>query len=278
MTACTYTHSNRTLVVAHRGASGYLPEHTLEAYAAAYFMGADLIEPDLVATRDGHIICFHDLHLERITDVEERFPDRKRADGRWYVIDFSLSEIQTLNVQGRNDQLWDGFQIPTFGQMLSLVDRLNQQTGRSVGVIPELKDPTFHAKEGVNLTEQALKVIEQTGWDRRNCLIQCFHPDTLIALHQQFGDRFALIQLISDVDNVPSLETIAVYASGIGPSRNVIDSDPGLVERAQALGLDVIPYTFKNDPETLGRYIHTLRVDGVFANFPDLAKSIVGDR
>ena len=275
LTACTNIQSSRTLVVAHRGASGYLPEHTLEAYAAAYFMGADLIEPDLVATRDGYIICFHDLYLERVTDVENKFPNRMRSDGHWYAIDFDMSEIQSLTVQGRGDQPWDGFQIPTFEQMLSLIDRLNQQTGGSVGVIPELKDPAFHADEGVNLAYQAIEIVEQTGWDQRECFIQCFQPDTLIALHEQFGNRFALVQLISDIDNVPSLENIAVYATGVGPSRKVIDADPSFVERAQALGLVVIPYTFNNDPDTLDQYIHSYGVDGVFANYPELAKSIV---
>jgi len=89
------------IVIAHRGASGYLPEHTLEAYAMAYTMGADYIEPDLVMTADGVLICLHDIHLERTTTVEEVFPGRARADGRWYAADFSLAEIKQLNVHER---------------------------------------------------------------------------------------------------------------------------------------------------------------------------------
>ena len=145
-------------------------------------------------------------------------------------------------------------------------------------MIPELKDPAFHSDEGVNLAYQAIEIVEQTGWDRRECFLQCFQPDTLIALHEQFGNRFALIQLISDIDNVPSLERIAEYASGIGPSRKVIDADMTLVERAQDLGLLVIPYTFNNDSDTLERYIHSYGVDGVFANYPDIALDVIRDQ
>ncbi|WP_416374910.1 glycerophosphodiester phosphodiesterase family protein, partial [Methanothrix soehngenii] len=89
------------LVIAHRGASGYLPEHTLEAYALAYGMGADYVEPDLVLTKDGVFICLHDIHLESTTNVEEVFPDRAREDGRWYAADFTLSEIKQLKVHER---------------------------------------------------------------------------------------------------------------------------------------------------------------------------------
>jgi len=89
------------LVIAHRGASGYLPEHTLAAYAMAYALGADFIEPDLVRTRDGAFICLHDIHLEPTTDVEDVFPDRKREDGRWYAADFDLAEVRRLGAHER---------------------------------------------------------------------------------------------------------------------------------------------------------------------------------
>lgn len=280
LTACTpiAVQERQTRVIAHRGASGYLPEHTLEAYAAAYFMGADLIEPDVIATRDGQLICMHDLHLETVTDAALRFPDRARADGHWYAIDFDLNEITSLNVHGRGDGQWEGFQIPTFEQMLVLIHRLNQQTGRRVGVVPELKDPDFHTRAGFDIASAAVSMIERTGWDTGVCMIQCFDPKTLQALHRRHGKRLSLLQLISDPEKVPSLEEIADYASGIGPSRKVIDADPEYVKRAQALGLLVFPYTFNDEPEALIRYGNDLRVDAVFANYPDIAAQALEPR
>ena len=136
-------------IIAHRGASGSIAEHTLEAYAAAYFIGADMIEPDVVATRDGHIICLHDITLERVTNVEDMYPGRARADGRWYAIDFDLSELKPLRVDGPG-QDWIGLQIPTLEEMLRMVRSLNEQHGTRIGVVPEMKKPTFH-KENASL-------------------------------------------------------------------------------------------------------------------------------
>ena len=93
---------NKKIVHAHRGACGYLPEHTLPSYALAYGMGADYIEPDLVLTKDGIFICVHDIYLEDTTNVEEIFPDRHREDDHWYAIDFLLSEIKSLTVHERS--------------------------------------------------------------------------------------------------------------------------------------------------------------------------------
>jgi glycerophosphoryl diester phosphodiesterase len=270
--------SGHTRVVAHRGASGYLPEHTLEAYAAAYFMGADLIEPDVVSTRDGQLICLHDLYLEKVTDVVSRFPERSREDGHWFAIDFDLEEIQQLRVTGRDGQDWDGFQIATLEQMLALVRGLNAQTGRQVGVVPEIKDPGFHRRSGVDLASALVSMIERTGWENRECIIQCFDPQTLREMHAQYGDRFTLLQLISDLEKVPSLREIATYASGIGPSRKVIDADPSIVTQAHALGLVVVPYTFKEDHQAIEHYAEQLKVDALFANYPDIARQIVHER
>lgn len=263
--------SSAPLVIAHRGASGYLPEHTLEAYAAAYFMGADMIEPDVLATRDGQLVCFHDLHLEHVTDVEQHFPTRARADGSWYVIDFDLDELRTLSVTGRSESVWQGMQIPTLDEMLLLVQQLNEQTGRQVGVIPEIKAPDFHRQMGIDLAEETIMAISRSGWDSGPLIIQCFDPGTLMHIHERHGGRFELVQLISDPDEVPELESIAGYARGIGPSRKVIDADPTLVRRANDLGLGVYPYTFKDDTPPYLRYMHDLRVQGLFSDYTDKA-------
>ncbi|MBO6738905.1 MAG: hypothetical protein JJ916_03510 [Phycisphaerales bacterium] len=259
----------KTRVIAHRGASGYLPEHTLEAYAAAYFMGADMIEPDVVSTRDRVLICFHDVYLEKVTDVESRFPDRRRADGHWYAIDFDYAELAGLTVTGRGDVAWDGFHIPTFDQFLSLIGRLNEQTGRSVWVVPEIKQPIFHKREGVDVTRMTIDALLRHRWDESRVIIQCFDDETLISLHGEYGERYQLLQLFSKVEDVPPLEDIGGYAWGIGPSRKVIDADPSVVRRAQALGMRVVPYTFRDEPEELREYVETHGVDAVFTDYAD---------
>lgn len=266
---------DRTRVVAHRGASGYLPEHTLEAYAAAYFMGADMIEPDIVSTRDRVLICFHDLYLEKVTDVETRYPDRRRADGHWYAIDFDYAELAGLSVTGRGDVAWEGFQIPTFEQFLDLIDRLNEQTGRSVWIVPEIKQPSFHKGEGVDLPMMTIDAIQRHRWDESRVIIQCFEEETLLALHGLHGERYRLLQLISKMEDVPPLEEIGGYAWGIGPSRKVIDADPSVVRRAHALGLRVIPYTFRDEPDALRIYADTHGVDAVFTDYADRAKRVI---
>lgn len=263
-----------TLIIAHRGASGHLPEHTLEAYAAAYFMGADMIEPDVVAARDGQLVCFHDLHLGPVTDVEQRFPNRARADGRWYLADFDLAELRTLGVTGRGERAWSGMSIPTLEEMLMLVQRLNQQTGRRVGVIPEIKNPAFHHDMGIDLAETTIMAITRSGWDSGPLMIQCFDPDTLIQIRERHAEKYELIQLISDIDSVPSLSSIADYADGIGPSRKLIDADPTLITRANRLGLGVYPYTFEAEPDHYEHYIHEIRVQGLFTDYTDQAVSI----
>src|SRR5690554_5894402 len=136
------------LVIAHRGASGYLPESTLPAYVLAYESGADYLEMDLVMSRDGIPVVFHDLVLDDTTDVAERFPGHVRADGRWYVSDFTVAELRQLNVferfEGRFPKNVKGYSIPTFEAVLQLVQELNNLSGCNVGVYLEIKHPKYH--------------------------------------------------------------------------------------------------------------------------------------
>lgn len=135
------------LVVAHRGASGYLPEHTLEAKVLAFAQGADYLEQDVVMTRDDRLVVFHDLTLERMTDVATVYPGRARADGSWYLIDFTLEELRRLAVHegsalpGRFPAQTGGFALHTLEEELALVAGLEQSTGRRVVIYPELKSP-----------------------------------------------------------------------------------------------------------------------------------------
>lgn len=267
------------IVIAHRGASGYLPEHTLEAYATAYAMGADYIEPDVVMTRDGVLIALHDIHLERTTDVEQLFPDRARIiDGRWYAADFTLAEIKRLSVHERANADGSpvfpnrfrvdskGFQVPTLAEVIEMVQELNQATGRSVGIYPETKEPAFHDAEGLSMEEPLLALLASYGYSGRHAkvFIQSFDPRNLVDMRFRLGTDLPLVQLIDggpgpggifdQMVTEAGLDAIATYADGIGPAKSRIEDAQGkpvkknaLVRGAHARGLVVHPWTFRAD-------------------------------
>jgi glycerophosphoryl diester phosphodiesterase len=212
----------RIAIVAHRGASGYLPEHTLEAYAKAIELGADMVEPDLVATRDGVLIARHEPNLVATTDVALKFPERRRkavVDGveeeGFFASDFTLAEIKTLRaVQAFADrsQAYNGqFQIPTFDEVLDLVRDKAQKSGRTVGVYPETKHPTYHQQLGLPLEDRLLASLERVGWNRAGApvFIQSFETANLKALRQK--TRVRLIQLV-DADSVDPRTGAITYA------------------------------------------------------------------
>ena len=301
----------KKIVIAHRGASGYLPEHTLEAYAMAYTMSADYIEPDLVMTGDGVLICLHDIHLERTTNVEVVFPGRTRADGRWYAADFTLEEIKMLNAHERaradgNPVFPErfrvdskGFQVPTFVEVIEMVQELNRITGRSVGIYPETKSPAFHDAEGLSLEEPLLAILAGYGYQGLDALvfIQSFDPTNLKEMRFDLGTDLPLVQLISGSSGSDwlvteeGLDDIATYANGIGPSKRRIEDADGnsvnknaLVKGAHARGLVVHPYTFRADSlpanyrnleKELHRFYFTYGVDGLFTDQADRAVRVV---
>jgi glycerophosphoryl diester phosphodiesterase len=278
-----------TVVIAHRGASGYLPEHTLAAYAMAYAQGADYLEPDIVLTQDGHPIALHDLYLDAVTDVRAVYPGRARADGLHYAIDFTLEEIRALRVHERvvpetgepryptrfpPDQ--GRFDVVTLPELIELVQGLNRATGREVGIYPELKAPAFHAEHGQDIAAVVLATVDRYGYTERDdaCIIQSFEPEPLVRLRHELGSRLRLVQLLgendwklNDMDYEPmytdeGLAQIATYADGIGPplerlvarvdEHGRIDWTP-LLSAAQRHGLAVHPFTFRADsvPERL---------------------------
>lgn len=270
------------IVIAHRGASGYLPEHTLAAKALAHGMGADYIEQDVVLTRDDVPVVLHDVHLDTVSDVAARFPQRARDDGRYYAIDFTLAEIRTLQVTERIDHrtgraVFPGrfpvgesrFAVPTLQEELELIRGLNRSTGREVGVYPEIKAPAFHRREGKDISRIVLAVLDEAGYRGREdrAYVQCFDPAETRRLREEVGTELKLIQLIGEnswgeaetdyeaMRRPEGLRRIAEYADGIGPSLSHIvgvDDDGGpmvtpLVVEAHRLGLAVHPYTFRTD-------------------------------
>jgi glycerophosphoryl diester phosphodiesterase len=271
------------IVIAHRGASGYIAEHTAPAKALAHGMGADFIEQDCVLTADDHPVVLHDIHLDTVTDVAQRFPTRKRADGRYYAIDFTLSEIKQLRVHERihiqsgapvypkRFPLLDTeLRVLTLGEEIRLIQGLNKSTGRIAGMYPEIKSPTWHRQQGRDLSRIVLETLTQHGYQDRQdpVYVQCFEAAETERLRTEFQTKLKLIQLIGDDDGDESatdyqamcspagLRHVAEYADGIGPSLNrivtgkkadgsLVISD--LVRDAHAVGLQVHPYTFRAD-------------------------------
>jgi glycerophosphoryl diester phosphodiesterase len=274
-------------VIAHRGASGYLPEHTLAAAAMAHAMEADYIEQDVVMSRDGELVVLHDLTLGAVTDVAARFPGRQRADGQYYAIDFDLAEIRTLRVRerrepdgkpvfpGRFDAAGVDFRVPTLREEIALIQGLNRSTGRDVGVYVEPKSPAWHRAEGRDLLAAVVGVLAEFGYEGRDdkAFLQSFDFNSLHELRFGMGSDLKLIQLIgenswgessSDFDYLRSAEglaEIAAFADGIGPwlpqvihVRGVDAGQPtGLVAAAHRRGLLVHAYTLRADqlPDTI---------------------------
>lgn len=279
------------IVIAHRGASGYLPEHTLEAYAFAYALGADYIEPDLVRTKDGRCIALHDIHLQSTTNVEEVFPDRKRDDGQWYAIDFTLAEIKQLSAHERLPKRFPAgksrFEVPTFEEVIELVQGLNATTGRDVGIYPELKEPGFHAKEGQPMEQAVLDILARYGYagPDAKCFVQCFSPGTLKALRTEYKTTLPLILLMGGEQLTESaIADIATYANGIGPDKSLVSKQPEIVQWAHAHGLLVHPYTIRRDvkppafattQDELKKFYFEYDVDGLFTDFADDAVGVL---
>lgn len=270
------------VVIAHRGASGYLPEHTLEAKAMAHAMGADYIEQDVVLTRDGVPIVLHDIHLEYTTDVEQRYPDRAREDGHYYALDFTLAEIRALRAHERTGKdgaaaypsrypLGQGeFRVPTLREEIELIDGLNRSRAARAGLYIELKAPNWHLAQDYDLATAVLAVLEEAGYAHRpeQVFLQCFDDATLKRLRFELKTPLPLIQLIGESDwgedtqaDYPRMRTaeglaeIAGYADGIGPwLPHVLEAGDGaalvpggLVAEAHRQGLLVHPYTLRRD-------------------------------
>lgn len=207
------------LVVAHRGASGFLPENTLAATSLAHEQLADVVECDVVLTKDGEVLVCHDLWLDEVSDVARRFPGRQRADGHYYALDFTHDEILTLRATHRFHTS-DGREVAAFpnrvpawesasrfhslDEQLRLLRELERTTGRSMGVFVELKAPWWHEKEGVDLVAPTLEVLARNGYRTRSdgCFVITFDPHALKRIHDEAaaaaGVDLPLTQLIAE--------------------------------------------------------------------------------
>jgi len=290
----------KVVVIAHRGASGYLPEHTLEAKSMAYAMGADFIEQDVVLSNDGVPMVLHDIHLDTVTDVAQTFPGRHRDDGRYYAADFTLLEIKTLHANERID-LKTGravfpkrfplgkasFRVPTLAEEIELIQGLNRASQRDVGIYVEVKAAAWHRKQGQDISRIVLDTLATYGYRNRrdNVFLQCFDAAECRRIRNDLKSDLKLVQLIgsnawkgaeSDYDalrTAAGVAAIAEYADGIGPSMDQVISGHGntgglvitpLVELAHQHGMVVHPYTFRADAVPAG-----------FQSFDDLLKAFI---
>ena len=286
----TTTASAEKIVIAHRGASGYLPEHTLAAKAMAYAMGAHYIEQDVVMTRDDALIVLHDITLDRTTDVAEKFPGRIRDDGRYYALDFTLEEVRSLaateafvveegkKVQGYKNRFpinLSSFSVPTLEEEIQLIQGLNKSTGKDVGIYPEIKQPKFHRDEGKDISTAVVKLLKEYGYFSRSekVFLQTFSFEELKEIRTnifpEVGVEIDLILLVGNKNTYPwifeegGMEKIAKFADGIGPDKGLVifrESTASntqvtpLVSRAHAAGLKVHPYTYRLDTGQIPNY------------------------
>jgi len=244
-------------------------------------MGADYLEQDVVATRDDQLVVLHDIYLDRVSDAEKQFPDRKREDGRYYVRDFTLDEIRTLLVHERTDNAGQAvypdrfqssgetFRVHTFSEELDFIARLQTSVGRPIGVYPEIKRPEWHRSEGVDITPLFLDELKAHGYNSKTdpVYVQCFDHQELVRIREQHNCEYRLIQLIgendwgeasTDYDELRStggLRRLSKTVDGIGPWVNHLYrqgdnghlEDSGLVSKAHDAGLAVHPFTFRRD-------------------------------
>ncbi|MBZ9643169.1 glycerophosphodiester phosphodiesterase [Streptomyces sp. PSKA30] len=282
-------------IVAHRGASGYRPEHTLGSYQLALDMGADIVEAgDLVPTKDGHLVCRHEPEIGGTTDVADHpeFADRKATkvlDGvsttGWFTEDFTLAELKTLRATERipanrpHNTLYNGrWEIPTFEEVLQWQEEQTRRRGRQVWIYPELKHPTYFRKLGLGLEERVAKVLRKYGRNKWNSpvILQSFEPTSIQRLNKLVDNPLVVLlsgastrpwdfvetgdpRTVADLIKPAGLREIASYAQGIGPTLDLIipkDAAGNLTE----------PTTLVTDAHKVGLVLHpwTLRNENPF--------------
>ncbi|MEH6445728.1 MAG: glycerophosphodiester phosphodiesterase [Oceanospirillaceae bacterium] len=292
------------IVIAHRGASGYFPEHSLQSKKLAFEMGADYIEQDLVLTKDNKLLVLHDLYLDRVTDVAKRYPKRARQDGRFYAIDFNLAEIKTLQRVARfslknskksvvfKHRTWPvgSYKVHSFEEELQLIVQLNKGKSKKIGIYPEIKAPSFHRKEGKDISRLVLQMLKRYGYSSQSdkVYLQSFEVDELKRIRNELLGEYnmdlKLVQLIANTRwklttiyksgkssnynydwmlTPGAMQKIAQYAQAIGPYKNMLIKrsstmnnikPTAMLVNAQTAGLKVHPYTFRADPGKVAKY------------------------
>jgi len=271
-------------LIAHRGASGYAPEHTAASYRLAMAQKADFVEPDLAVTKDNVLLCLHDDTLERTTNVADVFPDRPSSGYRtrqpgthWLANDFTLAEIKRLDAGKWFKPEFAGERVQTFQDAIDLV------RGKA-GLYPELKSPELYKSRGVDQVKLFVDVMKANGLDKPESL------KTTPVIIQSF-DEAAIRRVSTDLPTVPRvfltsndadladarLRELATFATGIAPEKAVVARHPEMVKAAHALGLTVTCWTFRADEKTafpsvrdeMSHFLFDLGIDALFTNNPD---------
>ncbi len=275
------------ILIAHRGASAYAPEHSTEAYDMGIEQGADFVEPDLQITKDGVLIALHDFTLTRTTNVRDVFPARSQRERRgelvdqWHANDFTLDEIRQLDAGSWFSDAFAGTKILTLSEVIELV------RGRA-GLFIETKAPEDYGDRGFDMEALLLAELARHGLAEPRAdpetpiVIQSFSAESLKILRREHGTQLPLALLIGDEDSEwltpEGLAEAADFVTGIGPTKSLLLDDQGIIDVAHQHGLTVVSWTFdEDDPgefETVGRemayYMYEMGVDGVITNNPDL--------
>lgn len=283
--------AHKVIIIGHRGAAGYRPEHTLASYELAARMGADYIEPDLVSTKDHVLVARHEPNITDTTDVADHpeFASRKTTktiDGvtqtGWFTDDFTLAELKTLRAKERlplvrqRNTIYNGhYQVPTFQEVIDLSKQLSRELARPIGIYPETKHPTYFRSEGLPLEELLVKTLNRNDLNRPGAkvFVQSFEVNNLKALNKVL--RVPIVQLLDaptlkpadgsgktygEIATAAGLKEVATYADGVGPSKDyIIPRDASghslppttFIADAHDAGLVVHPYTFRNENQFL---------------------------
>ncbi len=284
----TLAQYTKKTLVAHRGASDYAPEHTLEAYRLAIEQGADYVEQDLQITKDGVLVCLHDLTLERTTNVEELFPDRYReishagvSEKHWFVYDFTLEELKRLDAGSWFHKRFSGVRIPTWHEAI-------QEIQGKAGLFPEIKSPEVYGLHGFDMERLVMTELQKHGLDQPDAdpdtpvVIQSFSADSLQKMAGEMEVALSLVMLLGERNrqwvSPAGFQKVKEFATGIGPDKSLLRGNPRIVEWARNAGLSITPYTFRssgvgkgfwNVRTEMAYYLYSLDVDALFTNNPD---------
>jgi len=272
--------------IAHRGASGYAPEHTAAAYTLAMDQKVDFVEPDLAVSKDNVLFCMHDDTLERTTNVAEVFPDRPstnyqtRQPGKhWVGNDFTMAELKRLDSGKWFKPEFAGQRLLSFQEMIDLV-----KARPGFGIYPELKSPELYKSRGVDQVKLFVELIKKNGLEKPESLkkmpviIQSFDEETVRRVAKELPTipRVFLTSRDEDVTEA-RIRELAKFASGIAPEKYVIARHPEMVKAAHDAGLTVTSWTFRADEKTqypsvrdeMAHFLYTLGIDALFTNHPD---------
>ncbi len=294
----------RPLIIGHRGAPGYVPEHTIRSYTLALDGGADYIEPDVVFSQDGTLVIRHENEISQTTNAAQIYPDRKATkmiDGQkitgWFSEDFTLAELKKLRVKERLDfrsHKEDGlYQIVTFEEYLQFVRTQEKIRGRRIGIVPEIKHSTYFHQLGFDPEARLVELLMKYNFNDKHqpVIIQSFEVENLKRLREM--TPVELMQLVDDppgtMTSAAGLKEISHYADWVSPEKSSIyprdregriHAASPLVREAHAVGLKVIPYTFRKEPAYLPTSMtpeqeyaayFAAGIDGLFTDFSDLA-------